>query len=309
MKTSMAKTAALLLAAGAALPATALSAQQVGTTATQDQIDVYGTLPTSFEGLEDGPDIDGVIAARRGPQIQVRTEDGGTSEVNVAAITTVKSRGGFLGLGRTELDRGSLMNGLPVQIETKVWEGGLIAESISFKDKDLERVAMIRDATGQRFGENEAAIAENAAATEALRGRFGDIDQYNIKDTTNVYFDSGKWNLGADARAELCGAALQANSLDNALLLVVGYTDSQGDQDFNQELSEKRAGRVVNFLQQECDWEPWRMLTPTGMSESDPLADNSTAAGRAQNRRVSVNILVSEALDDMDSDPVASSRY
>ena len=231
------------------------------------------------------------------------------TEVNVAAITTVKSRGGFLGLGRTELDRGSLMNGLPVQIETKRWEGGLIAESISFKGSDLARVAMIRDATGQRFGENEAAIAENAAATEALRGRFGDIDQYNIKDTTNVYFDTGKWNLGTNARAELCGAALQANSLDNALLLVVGYTDSVGDPDYNQELSEKRAGRVVNFLQQECDWEPWRMLTPTGMSESDPLADNTTAEGRAQNRRVSVNILVSKALDGMDNDPQASAAY
>ena len=39
------------------------------------------------------------------------------------------------------------------------------------------------------------------------------------------------------------------------------------------------------------------MLTPTGMAEADPLADNTTASGRAQNRRVSVNILVSKAVD------------
>src|SRR3546814_9788074 len=64
--------------------------------------------------------------------------------------------------------------------------------------------------------------------------------------------------------------------MDNALLLVVGYTDSTGSQELNQELSEKRAGRVVNHLQQACGWKPYRMLSPTGMAEADPAADNST---------------------------------
>jgi OmpA-OmpF porin, OOP family len=41
------------------------------------------------------------------------------------------------------------------------------------------------------------------------------------------------------------------------------------------------------------------MLTPTGMSEADPLADNNAPQGKAQNRRVSVNILVSKGLDGM----------
>lgn len=65
----------------------------------------------------------------------------------------------------------------------------------------------------------------------------------------------------------------------------------------NQTLSEKRAAAVVNYLQQVCKWKPYRMLTPTGMATSDPAADNTTASGRAQNRRVSVNVLVSKALD------------
>ena len=73
----------------------------------------------------------------------------------------------------------------------------------------------------------------------------------------------------------------EAEATDNALLLVVGYTDSTGNQEYNQVLSERRAGRVVNYLQQECGWAPYRMLTPTGMAEADPAADNSTAAGRA----------------------------
>ena len=72
-----------------------------------------------------------------------------------------------------------------------------------------------------------------------------------------------------------------------------------GDEDYNQELSEKRSGRVVNYLQQKCGWAPYRMLTPTGMAESDPAADNETPEGRAQNRRVAVNILVSKAVDGL----------
>ena len=79
----------------------------------------------------------------------------------------------------------------------------------------------------------------------------------------------------------------------------MGYTDNVGDEDYNQELSEKRASRVVNYLQQACGWKPYRMLTPTGMAESDPTADNTTEEGRAQNRRVAVNILVSKAVDQM----------
>ena len=87
--------------------------------------------------------------------------------------------------------------------------------------------------------------------------------------------------------------------MNNALLLVVGYTDSTGSDDFNQELSEKRASRVVNYLQQTCGWKPYRMLTPTGMSEADPLSSNDTVEGKAQNRRVAVNVLVSKGLDGL----------
>ena len=158
---------------------------------------------------------------------------------------------------------------------------------------------MIRSGTSQRFAENEAAIQENAAATEALRGRFGDIDQYNIRSTTNVYFDSGRSNLSPRAQNELCSAARLAEQTDHALLLVVGYTDSTGSQEINQRLSEERAASVVNYLQQQCGWAPYRMLTPTGMASADPAADNSTEYGKAQNRRVAVNVLVSKSVDGL----------
>ncbi|MEM8697011.1 MAG: OmpA family protein [Pseudomonadota bacterium] len=292
-------TALFLVATLAVSMPASLSAQQQVPLEGEESIHVYGTPPADLTGLTEGPEIEGFISARNDEAMQVTTADGSTANILISEATEIRSRGGFLGLGRTTLASDSLLNGLPVTVETVEWGGGLVASKVRFSDGDLETATMIRTGTGQQFAEQGAAIEENAAATEALRGRMGDIDQYNIRGTTNVYFDTGRWQLSANAENELCAAATQADAMENALLLVVGYTDSVGDQDYNQILSERRAGRVVNYLQQECGWAPWRMLTPTGMAESDPMADNETAEGRAQNRRVSVNILVSKALDGL----------
>lgn len=289
---------ALFLFAMLAVPATgSLSAQQQELPASEGQINVYGSLPTDLSGLPDGPKIEGFISARKGNGVQITSAGGAKTVVNVIPVTEIRTSGGFLGMGRDKLGMDSLLNGLPVTVETVQWEGGLVASRIALKNKDLRTAAMIRNGTDQRFGEHDVAIEANAAATEALRGRMGDIDKYNIKGTTNVFFDTGKWKLTPQSEHDLCNAATEADAMDNALLLVVGYTDSVGSQEFNQQLSEKRAGSVVNYLQQACGWKPWRMLSPTGMAEADPLADNETEQGKAQNRRVSVNILVSKSVD------------
>jgi len=242
--------------------------------------------------MTEGPEIEGIISARSGDRVQVTTADGSSTVVAMNDATRIKSSGGFLGLSRNKLAADSVLNGLPVTIKTLQSGNGLIASQIDLKSKDLKTATMIRNGTAQGF-------AEQTAATEALRGRMGDIDKYNIKGTTNVNFDTGKAVLSGQAKNDLCAAAAQAESMDNALLLVVGYTDSTGSQEFNQQLSDRRASRVVNYLQQACGWKPYRMLTPTGMAEADPLADNETYEGKAQNRRVAVNILVSKSVDGL----------
>ncbi|APZ99324.1 cell envelope biogenesis protein OmpA [Sphingopyxis sp. QXT-31] len=252
-------------------------------------ITVNGELP-SPDQMTKGPKVEGLISARTDGRMQVTTADGSNQTIAIADYTKIKGSGGFLGLSSNKLAADALLNGLPVTIDTYQWDGGLVANQIALKTKDLKTASMIRTGTAQGF-------AEQTAATEALRGRVGDIDQYNVKATTNVNFDTGKAVLTEQAKADLCAAANQANSTENALLLVVGYTDSTGSEELNQELSEKRASRVVNYLQQACGWKPYRMLTPTGMAEADPAADNSTPEGKAQNRRVAVNILVSKAVD------------
>lgn len=247
----------------------------------------------------EGPELKGFISSRKGDQLQVTTVDGNRTTVGINEATKIKASSGLFG-SRAKPGPESLLNGLPVTIKTlQMSDGGLVASQINLKNSDLKMASMVRNGTDQRFAEHDTAIAQNAAATEALRGRVSDIDNYNIKATTNVNFDTGKAELSPEAKQNLCNAASTADSMSNALLLVIGYTDSTGSEDFNQTLSEKRATRVINYLQQQCHWKPYRMLTPTGMATADPLADNSTPEGRAQNRRVAVNVLVSKAVDGL----------
>jgi len=269
-----------------------LYAQQDRPSEGDPSITVNGAPPADLTGMAAGPEVDGFISARNGEKMQVTTAGGAKSVIFISDGTKIRSSGGFLGANRSKLAADSLLNGLPVSIKTVRWADALIASQIALKNKDLKTASMIHNGTDQRF-------AEQIAATEGLRGRMGDIDQYNIKSTTNVNFDTGKAVLSDQAKADLCAATTAAEGMDNALLLVVGYTDSTGSEEFNQQLSEKRAGRVVNYLQQACGWKPYRMLTPTGMAEADPAASNDTVEGKAQNRRVAVNILVSKGLDGL----------
>lgn len=256
------------------------------------EVTVPYPTPAERSELSEGPKVEGIISARSGAKVQVTAVDGTKSIVTIDDMTRITASKGLFGLDSDKLAATSLINGLPVTIKTLRSGDALLASQIKLTGKDLKTATMIHNGTDQRFN-------EQTAATEALRGRMGEIDQYNIKSTTSVNFDTGKAVLSPQAKSDLCNAASTAQGMDNALLLVVGYTDSTGSAEFNQALSEKRAGGVVNYLQQACHWKPYRMLTPTGMAQADPLADNSTEEGKAQNRRVEVNVLVSKGLDGL----------
>jgi OOP family OmpA-OmpF porin len=286
----------------AAAAATGLSAQTYpapAPTGSDDQGEVlttvYGELPPLAE-MEDGPKVIGIITARKGGRLQITTEDGTATMVTLHPETEIRTRGGFLGIGTKTFDQSALITGLPVTVKTAQYAEGLVASEVRFASDDRQIAAMIRGGTQEQFAEQGEAIKQNTAATEALRGRLGDIDKYNLVSTTNIYFDTGKALLTPQYKSQLCAAAQAAEQNQNSLLLVLGYADITGSAEFNQTLSEKRAAAVVNHLQQVCRWKPYRMLTPTGMATADPAADNATEAGRAQNRRVSVNVLVSKAL-------------
>jgi outer membrane protein OmpA-like peptidoglycan-associated protein len=101
-------------------------------------------------------------------------------------------------------------------------------------------------------------------------------------------FDSGKSTLQSGAYDRLSQLARTLNNYPQSQVRITGHTDSQGEEQFNQQLSEERADRVREYLVHEGVVSS--RVSAIGMGESRPLASNSTEAGRQQNRRVEIEI-------------------
>jgi outer membrane protein OmpA-like peptidoglycan-associated protein len=110
-----------------------------------------------------------------------------------------------------------------------------------------------------------------------------------IVNMSDVLFDTGKYTLKPDTKISLAKVAGILQAYPGLKLQVEGYTDSVGSDDYNQKLSENRADAVRDFLI--TQGVQTDNITATGYGKAKPVADNSTAQGRAQNRRV--NLVVS----------------
>lgn len=121
------------------------------------------------------------------------------------------------------------------------------------------------------------------------------VETVNNGEAIRVTFDSGilfgvdSSTLSANARNALTRFAQNMNANPDTDIKIIGHTDSTGRHAYNMTLSEKRAQSVVNFLRSQ-NVAATRMIS-LGMGPDQPVAENSTAAGRAQNRRVEVFII------------------
>jgi OOP family OmpA-OmpF porin len=102
-------------------------------------------------------------------------------------------------------------------------------------------------------------------------------------------FDFDKAQLKAKGKDQLDGLLAKLKSLNWTAMTVVGHTDSTGPAAYNQGLSERRADSVKAYLVGQGL--PAAAIQASGQGESAPTADNATAAGRAQNRRVEVEVV------------------
>jgi outer membrane protein OmpA-like peptidoglycan-associated protein len=105
-----------------------------------------------------------------------------------------------------------------------------------------------------------------------------------IVNMSDVLFDFNKYTLKPDAREKLAKVSGILLAYPNLKLQVEGYTDNIGSDDYNQKLSEQRADAVRDYLVSQSVAD--NSITATGFGKSDPIADNATNSGRAQNRRV-----------------------
>jgi len=104
-----------------------------------------------------------------------------------------------------------------------------------------------------------------------------------------ILFDTGKSSIKAESTSVMVDIIQILNEYPNAKFTVEGHTDSVGSEKLNQELSEKRANSVRDFLIDKGISSS--RLTAIGYGEAKPIATNNTRAGRAQNRRVEINLV------------------
>ena len=114
--------------------------------------------------------------------------------------------------------------------------------------------------------------------------------------STGILFDVDRSNLKDQYKNELTELSKILNKYEDTNIMLVGYTDSTGSEEYNLELSKKRAGSVANYLATQ-NVNSGR-FTIEGYGEAQPVATNDTAAGRAQNRRVEVAIWANEKLKE-----------
>ena len=105
-----------------------------------------------------------------------------------------------------------------------------------------------------------------------------------IVNMSDVLFDTGSYTLKPGAREKLAKISGIVLAHPGLVLQIEGHTDSVGGDDFNQQLSERRADSVRDFLAQQGV--PGSSITARGLGKTQPVASNDTAEGRQRNRRV-----------------------
>lgn len=158
------------------------------------------------------------------------------------------------------------------------------------------------DAEGQRSAANAARVDANAAkdATEAAQRNNAEmkkqLDEMQARETDrglvltlgDVLFSSGTSRLNRGGSTHLAKLATFLNKYADRNVTIEGYTDSVGSDEYNQELSQRRANAVKDYLT--SNGVDGARVTASGKGEGSPVGDNSTPTGRQQNRRVEVII-------------------
>ncbi|MGB3608337.1 OmpA family protein [Psychroserpens sp.] len=113
-------------------------------------------------------------------------------------------------------------------------------------------------------------------------------------ENSGVYFDTNKSNINTASQTTLNKLAGVFQEYPDTNILVVGHTDSVGDESYNMTLSKNRANAVTNYLTNK-GLSSGRFTT-NWFGETQPKYDNTTAEGRAKNRRVNVAILPNQQM-------------
>jgi outer membrane protein OmpA-like peptidoglycan-associated protein len=278
--------------------------------------------------------IKGVVTRRDADTFTVRDMNGVDTTVRLDDRTSVKTKGGFL-RGGSNYGQTQILRGLNLEVEGRGnGSGELVAEKVRFNDSDLRvaravesRAAPLEDrasTTESKLSQVEqnaqrlsgqldelAAVANTAkggaraaqetadqavAGVNATNERISALDDYVPQTVLAVNFRTGSAVLSADSKSKLDELATKALNSKGYVLEVSGFTDTTGSVARNRALSQRRADNVIRYLVENHQIPLRRIVTPYGFGESNPVAENNSRTGRAENRRVEVKLLVNKGL-------------
>jgi outer membrane protein OmpA-like peptidoglycan-associated protein len=151
-------------------------------------------------------------------------------------------------------------------------------------------------ANQQNIAANRQLINQNIADIEENTKRFTALSEYDVKGQATVNFNVGSATVSAEDQEALKQLAQSATRLTGYIIEVMGYADSTGSAAMNTELSEDRAKAVITCLVQQGNVPVRHIVVPGAMGEYGAAASNETKAGRAENRRVEVKVLVNKGI-------------
>jgi outer membrane protein OmpA-like peptidoglycan-associated protein len=244
----------------------------------------------------------------------LKTSDSPNLVVLLTDNTEVGQVQGVFKARRKEMSMAALIPGLAVKVEgTYNDQKQLEAKTVSFKGDDLEQAqamqagmhetkvqaqqntAELEKQNAELKAQNQA-LQANKAAIDAATARFGQLDDYYIRDEVTVYFGNGDVKVDPKYNPQLLALADKAKTINGYMIEVKGYASAVGSAALNQKLSEERAGNVTNMLIQQGQVPLTRMLAPGAMGETNQVGDDKTEKGQAENRRVVVRVLQNKAI-------------
>lgn len=249
----------------------------------------------------------GVVISRDADIFTIRDRSRADYQVLITDRTSVKTHGGFLRSGK-KYPVTDILRGLIVEVEGRGdVQGQLVADKIRFNESDM-RAAQTTDArvgpveanqermAGQ-MDELYAVAAEARAEVKAVNDRVSALDDYDVQETVAVTFRTNSAVLSPEARQALDDLAAKTTAAKAFMIEVAGHTDSTGSEAKNFRLSRQRADAVVQYLAVTHKIPLRRFVTPMGYGKSEAVADNTTASGRSQNRRVEVKMIINRGLN------------
>lgn len=278
--------------------------------------------------------IKGVVTRRDADTFTVRDNNGVDTIVQLTDTTSVKAKGGFLRSGANYAQT-QILRGLNLEVEGRGSANGeLVATKVRFNESDLRvaravesRAAPLEDratTTETKLSQVEqnaqrlsgqldelAAVANTAkggaraaqetadaavAGVNATNDRISALDDYEPQTVAAVNFRSGSAMLSKDSKATLDDVATKALNSKGYVLEISGFADTTGSVARNRVLSQRRADTVIRYLIENHNIPLRRIVTPYGYGETNPVAENNSRDGRAQNRRVEVKLLVNKGL-------------